>query len=217
MKYTVLPTPNCTRAGEVVDTQLTEQVKELIRKAQIVSFATWQETYPDECIRIFQKADDEGRYLTNAECTEIERLAPNIAACVAIACSLRDQASEIVNEARGQVLATFPNIVEPGGDLFPAERAEACWRDFWHFLRCITYGIAGQNTQFLSHEGLRYMEKLYQALGVPMPAMVLGVETLKDQSLKRVKADEIECIAPYFDQLLVHLQGFGRDPMVDDS
>lgn len=61
---------------------------------------------------------------------------------------LRDQAADIVDEARAEVFQSFPGILEPGGGLYPLPRAEACWRDFWHFLRCITYGIAGQHLHY---------------------------------------------------------------------
>lgn len=69
--------------------------------------------------------------------------------------------ADIVSEAREQVLAEYPNISGTGGELYPPVRAEACWRDFWHFLGCITYGIAGNTAEFTSDEGLHNMNLLY--------------------------------------------------------
>jgi allophycocyanin-B len=78
----------------------------------------------------------------------------------------------------------------PGGGLYPAERAEACWRDFWHFLRCVSYGIAGGRSDYLSDVGLAYMQQLYRELNVPLAAMVVGVTGLKSASLKRLAATD---------------------------
>jgi len=188
--------------------ELSESVKELIRKARIVSFATWNETHPPEAIQRFQAADDEGRYLTEADAAALRQLAPESAALVPVALQLRDRVSDIVDEARSHLLTEFPTITEPGGGLYPPERASACWRDFWHFLRCITYGIAGQHTDYLSPEGLHYMELLYQELRVPLDAMVVGLHGIKTASLNQMDAPTGEAIAPYFDPLIAELAKF---------
>ncbi|MGK7901320.1 MAG: phycobilisome protein [Hormoscilla sp.] len=188
--------------------ELSERVKQLIAKAKIVSFDSWQATYPQVVIEICQKADDEGRYLTNGELEQIQTLVPETATLVKIAQLLRDRASEIVDEAREKVLGEFPDITKPGGGLYPAKRAENCWRDFWHFLRCITYGIAGSNTQYTSAEGMHYMELLYQELRVPLDAMVVGLESVKAASIARVTPGEGDAIGPYFDHLINQLRQF---------
>jgi Phycobilisome protein len=187
---------------------LSEKVQALIKKARIVSFVTWQETHPAEVLQIFQSADDERQYLTNEDLSQIERLAPGTALLSPIVRHLRDHVTEIVDEARAGVLATFPDITEPGGGLYPELRAEACWRDFWHFLRCITYGIAGQNTDYTSAEGLGYMQQLYQELQVPLDAMVVGLEGIKIASLKRVEPEYQAELIPYFEHLITELRRF---------
>lgn len=189
-------------------TQLSERVKELIAKARIVSFANWQDSHASEEIQLFQSADDQARYLTDADLEQIQTLSPQAKRLSSTAQLLRDCAAEIVSEAREQVLAQYPNLTKPGGCLYPPERAEACWRDFWHFLRCITYGIAGGSTQFTSSEGLGYLNLLYQELRVPLEAMVLGLESIKVASLKRLATGEQENIAPYFDHLITQLKQF---------
>ncbi|MBW4691541.1 MAG: phycobilisome protein [Lyngbya sp. HA4199-MV5] len=188
---------------------LSDNVRELIQKARIVSFAIWQDTHPVEAIQRFQAADDEGRYLTDEDVQQIQQLAPTASTLMPVAQQWRDRASEIVDEARAEVLHTFPTIAQPGGGLYPAERADACWRDFWHFLRCITYGIAGQHTDYTSAEGLHYMQLLYQALQVPLDAMVVGLEGIKTASLKRVEPEQHAVLTPYFDQLIEPLKRFG--------
>jgi hypothetical protein len=188
-------------------TRISQRVKELITKARIVSFAEWQQTHPSVAIQIFQAADDEGRYLTDEELSFIELQAPSSSKLISVVKYIRDHVTEIIDEAREQVLVTFPDITSPGGGLYPNERAAACWRDFWHFERCITYGIAGQHVEYTSSEGLSYMELLYKELQVPLDAMVVGLEGLKAASLKRCEESQLS-LAPYFDHLIEKMAAF---------
>jgi hypothetical protein len=188
--------------------QLSDRARQLIPKARIVSFATWSNDYPAEVIAIFQKADDEGRYLTDEDLEQIKTLSPSLSSSVEKAKLLREKATDIVGEARKKLLEQFPNIDRPGEDLYPPERAEACWRDFWHFLRCITYGIAGKTTQFTSQEGLNNMQLLYEELRVPLEAMVFGLENLKVFSLKEFQEQEQEELKPYFNHLIANMKQF---------
>lgn len=190
--------------------QLSERAKQLITQARIVSFATWQNLYSDEVIAIFQDADNHSRYLTDEDLERIENIHPHLSLMLEKARLLREQAPNIVADARKKVLADFPNITEPGNDLYPPERAEACWRDFWQFLRCITYGIAGNNTQFTSPEGLKNMELLYQELRVPVSAMLCGLEQLKKVSLQHFHAEDRDVLSLSFDHLISALKTFSQ-------
>jgi len=185
---------------------LSDKVKELIKKSRIVSFGGWQ--HPPEVNAIFQQADDAGKYLTDEEIEKIKTLVPGLSQGLSQGKLLRDNVNEIVSQARAVVIEANPGILEPGGGLYPPMRAEACWRDFWHFLRCISYGISGQSVNYTSDRGLSYMEQLYQELEVPLDAMVLGLEQLKVFSLKEFEADSQENIEPYFDRLIESMQDF---------
>ncbi|GAB4535975.1 MAG: allophycocyanin subunit alpha [Pleurocapsa sp.] len=187
---------------------LNDKVKELIAKSRIVSFESWHALYPPAIIAIFQQADDEKRYLMDEDIEQIQNLVPKLAPSLEQGKILRDSVNDIVNYARGEVLAAFPNITEPGGGLYPPMRAEACWRDFWHFLRCITYGISGQSVEYTSDRGLQYMEQLYQELQVPLDAMVVGLEQLKNHSLQKFAVSQRDDLAPYFDRLINAMKDF---------
>lgn len=187
---------------------LSENVKELIKQSRIVSFTSWQEQYPQKVIDIFQQADDQGRYLTDEDIKQIQALVPNLATGLAQGKLLRDKVGDLVSQARSVVLAANPRITEPGGGLYPPMRAEACWRDFWHFLRCISYGIGGQSINYTSDRGLAYMEQLYQELEVPLDAMVLGLEQLKFYSLNEFETSQQESLALYFDRLIEAMKQF---------
>ncbi len=194
---------------------LSDRAKQLIPKARIVSFETWNDVSP-EIVACFQAADNDRYYLTDAD-LDLIRAAnlPEDPAISAIGLSadevartLRNQAPEIVDEARAVVLATFPHILEPGGGLYPPVRAEACWRDFWQFLRCITYGIAGGHHHYTSTAGLEAMEQLYDEVQVPLPAMVAGLIGVKRASLKRFPIESYPALSPYFDHLIARLSTF---------
>ena len=185
---------------------LSDKVKELIKKSRIVSF-DWQD-YPQAVITIFQQADDQGRYLTDEDIRQISSLLPALEPGLAQGKILRDRVVEIVSNARAVVLDANPGITEPGGGLYPPARAEACWRDFWHFLRCISYGISGQRLDYTSDRGLDYMEQLYQELQVPLAAMILGLEQLQVFSLKLFEPEQQEQLQPYFERLIESMRQF---------
>ncbi len=189
---------------------LSLKVKELIVKARIVSFDSWQGSFSPEIIARFQKADDEKYYLTDEDCDAILQEKSELENNGAIAKLLRDNATDIVSKARANVLTEFPDITEEGGELYPAFRAEACWRDFWQFLRCVTYGIAANRTDYTSESGLGFMEELYRELQVPLSAMVCGVKGLKQYSLDYISAESDVDIAPFFDHLIAGLASFTK-------
>ena len=187
---------------------LTDRVKDLIARARIVSFASWEPTHPAASIAIFQAAEDARVYLTDEDYAQIVTLSPQTSHLLPISTLLRDRVVEIIDEARAEVYVRFPHIAEPGGGLYPPERAEACWRDFWHYLRPITYGLAGENSDYLSAEGLDNMRLLYQELQVPLDAMTVGLSGLKTASLNRIDPSQHAIVTPYFDRLITQLQSF---------
>lgn len=185
---------------------LSEKVKELIEKSRIVSFDDW--SYPNHVLEIFRQADDEGRYLTDEDIASLEKMQPELSVSLQQGKLLRDKVKSIVSQAREVVIHVNPLLIEPGGGLFPPVRAEACWRDFWHFLRCISYGISGQSINYTSDRGLKYMEQLYQELQVPLDSMVLGLEQLKQFSLAEFETAQRQELAPYFDHLTESMRQF---------
>ncbi|TYT72544.1 phycobilisome protein [Microcystis aeruginosa] len=185
---------------------LSERAQQLIPKAKIISFANWP--YQQAAIAIWQQADDQTRYLDDSDLDTIVNLEPDLLVSSQQARKLRDNANSIVDNARQALLSQFPTIFQPGGDLHPPHRAEACWRDFWNFLRCITYGVAGQQIPYTSAEGLENMRLLYQELQVPLGAMILGLEALKQYSLDYFSDSEKTAITPYFDHLIAVMKKF---------
>lgn len=187
---------------------LSASVQELIRKAQIVSFESWIGSVQPEVIQVFEQANQERQYLTDEQLNRLASLGEEQGEWLAIAKDLRDRSSGIIDGARSQVLEQFPQISQPGGSLYPEKRAENCWRDFWHFLRCIHYGVAGASPQYTSAEGLHYMDLLYQELEVPLDAMVVGLEAMKQIAIELCGGNKKTELLPYFDHLIDRLKGF---------
>ncbi|ERN41954.1 phycobilisome protein [Rubidibacter lacunae KORDI 51-2] len=197
---------------------LSDRAKQLIPKARIVSFARWEGDLPPEAIARLQAADDAGRFLDDDDLEAIFDLSQGAnwqnleRQSLLLAGRLRDTAAEIVAEAREQVLESFPGITEPGGGLHPKFRADACWRDFWHFLRCITYGTVGDRDDYLSQDGLHHMNLLYCELRVPLPAMIFGIQMLQQSATDRCSTEYEQssltrCARPLREALLAFKEG----------
>jgi hypothetical protein len=187
---------------------LSEQVMMLISKSRIMDFQAWSGDHSPETIAMFQAADDAKLYLNDQQLQVLMQLDPKRVAALETVGLLRDRAAQIIDEARTGVLLAFPEILEPGGGLYPSERAKACWNDFWQFLRCITYGIAGSEPNYTSASGLHHMELLYRELSVPLDAMIVGLKGIKKAGLNQSSSEQQVNLAPYFDHLIEQLEGF---------
>lgn len=134
--------------------QLSDKVRELIGKAQIIRFEPWQTSCSPDVIMLFQAANAEGRFLSNEDLQTIQSHSPETEGLISVMNLLREDSKEIVDAAKAEILQAFPNITQPGGDLYPLGRSEACWRDLWNFLRCISYGVAGQIHDYTCPKGM---------------------------------------------------------------
>jgi hypothetical protein len=52
------------------------------------------------------------------------------------------------------------------------------------------------------------MEQLYQELQVPLDAMVVGLEQLKNHSLQKFAVSQRDDLASYFDRLIAAMKNF---------
>ena len=98
--------------------------------------------------------------------------------------SLQDLVPELVNQSRSALLSDEPDLVKPGGKLHPQERADACWRDCFHFLRVSLYGMALKRTEITDREGMVALAELYSLLDVPVPALLRALAHLRQHSMQ---------------------------------
>ena len=157
----------------------------LIQRAQVQGLST-DPNLPEESRRILGAADQDRRQLT-AE--ELLCICGESGMNAALPKQLQRQADDLVNQARTHLLKQQPQLVQPGGALFPSERAEACWRDCWNFLRVIVYAVACNQSSFTNEGGMAALRELYQRMNVPAEGLNIALNQLKALVLQGVERE----------------------------
>ena len=154
---------------------------------------------PQATRRILERADQAQRQLTNAElaticqASGIDQSLPG---------SLIQRSDQLVNQAREHLVKTQPHLVQPGGALYPQDRAEACWRDCWNFLRVITYAVACNQSCFTNPSGMAALRELYRRMNVPIEGMNIALIQLKKLALEGVsRSNDRQLISECFQHL----------------
>lgn len=97
---------------------LSDRARQLLPQARLTTFQAWQTEIPAELLTRFQAAEEEQRFLTDADLVAIALAClPN--ANPTAARFLRDDADELIAIARADLLDRFPGITELGGALYP--------------------------------------------------------------------------------------------------
>lgn len=165
------------------------------------------ESAPSGLQAVLYAADRAGRFFDETDLLHLRQFGFD-AELIQTLSTLGSQAESIVDTARLDLLSRLPAITEPGGGLYPPTRAAACWRDLWHFLRCITYGMAIGRSQYTNAQGLARLRQLYQKLDVPLDAMLVALEALKQRSLSHLSPQQAAQQAPFFSHLIEQLRTF---------
>ena len=156
--------------------------KTLVQTAQVQGLSLNQDL-PHATRSILERADQAQRQLTSEELTTICQAS---GIDVSLADNLIQRSDQLVNQARAHLIATQPHLVQPGGALHPADRAEACWRDCWNFLRVITYAVACNQSCFTNPSGMAALRELYRRMNVPIEGMNIALGQLKEKALEGV-------------------------------
>ena len=155
-------------------------LKTLVRTAQVQGLSI-NKDLPQPTRSILERADQAQRQLTANELVTICQLSGIDGSLPG---SLIKRSDQLVNQARGHLLETQPHLVQPGGALHPQDRAEACWRDCWNFLRVITYAVACNQSRFTSPNGMAALRELYRRMNVPIEGMNIALCQLKELALE---------------------------------
>ena len=175
---------------------------ELIRSAQVQGLSS-DHSLHEEARQIIGAADQERRQLSQEELLSLCAASGQDAS---LPRRLQNHADDLVNQARCHLLEQQPQLVQPGGALFPGERADACWRDCWNFLRVIVYAVACQRSNFTNPSGMAALRELYQLMGVPTEGLniaLMQLNVLAAQEFER-GADQ-ELINACFQHLIEQL------------
>ena len=156
--------------------------KTLVQTAQVQGLSLNQDL-PHDTRSILKRADQAQRQLTSEELTTICQAS---GIDVSLADNLIQRSDQLVNQARAHLIATQPHLVQPGGALHPEDRAEACWRDCWNFLRVITYAVACNQSCFTNPSGMAALRELYRRMNVPIEGMNIALGQLKEKALEGV-------------------------------
>ena len=154
-------------------------LQHIIAKARILGLA-FDTTLPIHLRSIIQSADNEGRPLSE---TELQTICQFSSIDSEPLFSIQEQASTLVTAVKQKMLLEDPQLVKPGGALYPESRAEACWRDCWHFLRIAVYAAAADRTVFTHPPGVVGMAELYRELAVPIDSMARALSYLRETAV----------------------------------
>ena len=157
-------------------------LKTLVQTAQVQGLSLNQDL-PQATRSILERADQAQRQLSSDELTTICQVS---GIDVSLADNLIQRSDQLVNQARSHLIATQPHLVQPGGALHPEDRAEACWRDCWNFLRVITYAVACNQSCFTNPSGMAALRELYRRMNVPIEGMNIALGQLKEKALEGV-------------------------------
>lgn len=151
------------------------KVRELIKVANIFALPK-QNRLPEKCTKILESANKSKRLLSRKE---LNILCKNSNCKAEKLEEMQHRLPSLINEAKAILLRKQPEITEKGGSLYPKERAEACWRDCFHFARISIYGTAVGETDITDKEGLKAVHELYSILEVPVDALAICLKELQ--------------------------------------
>ena len=155
---------------------------------------------PQTTRSILERADQDQRQLTTAELATICQVS---GIDQSLPDSLIQRSDQLVNQARAHLIETQPDLVQLGGALHPQDRAEACWRDCWNFLRVIIYAVACNQSCFTNPFGMAALRELYRRMNVPIEGMNIALGQLKELALEGVsRSNDRQLISGCF----LHLQ-----------
>ena len=157
-----------------------DTIRQLAAKAQVLGLPQ-QPNLSQSSRQLLQHADQERRLLSSSE---IQSLCQHSGVMAAPLEQLQGQAQPLVDQARHDLLEAQPHLVKPGGALYPEHRAEACWRDCFHFLRVCCYAVAVAEPKFTNPQGMKALGELYAALGVPVDGLLLALARLQELATK---------------------------------
>jgi hypothetical protein len=176
--------------------------KTLVQTAQVQGLSI-NKDLPQATRAIVERADQAQRQLTPDELAAICKFSGIDGSLPG---SLIQRSDQLVNQARGHLLKTQPQLVQPGGALHPQDRAEACWRDCWNFLRVIIYAVTCNQSRFTNPSGMAALRELYRRMNVPLEGMNIALDQLKELALEGVlRSNDRQLISDCFQHLRAEL------------
>ncbi|MEM9246820.1 MAG: allophycocyanin subunit alpha-B [Cyanobacteria bacterium P01_F01_bin.153] len=152
--------------------------------------------------QVILKADDELRYPSSGELSNISSFLKTGEQRVRIVKTLTENEKKIVQESSRNLWQKRPDYIAPGGNANGQRERAQCLRDYGWYLRLVTYGVLAGDKDPIERIGIIGVREMYNSLGVPVPGMALAIECLKDASLALLSTEDAAAAAPYFDYII---------------
>ncbi len=156
--------------------------------------------------QVILKADDELRYPSIGELTNIQNFFETGEQRLRIATTLSENEKKIVQQATRQLWQKRPDFIAPGGNAYGQKQRNQCIRDFGWYLRLATYGVLAGDKEPIETIGLVGAREMYNSLGVPLPGMAEAIRCLKTAALELLSAEDATEAAPYFDFMVQYME-----------
>lgn len=153
----------------------TDEIQGLAKRSRVLGLPQRQDIAASSRT-LLRQADADKRLLSDEEINELCRIS---GADPQALIALQQKAQNLVDETKTHLLHQHPELVEPGGALYPAHRSDACWRDCYHFLRVSCYAVAVLQPRLCDQEGMANLGRLYALMGVPIDALLMALGELR--------------------------------------
>ncbi|MGD1849863.1 MAG: allophycocyanin [Cyanophyceae cyanobacterium] len=152
--------------------------------------------------QVILKADDELRYPSSGELSNISSFLKTGEQRVRIVKTLTENENKIVQESSRNLWQRRPDYIAPGGNANGQRERAQCLRDYGWYLRLVTYGLLSGDKDPIERIGIIGVREMYNSLGVPVPGMAIAIECLKNASLALLIPEDAAEAAPYFDYII---------------
>lgn len=152
--------------------------------------------------QLIKTADQEKRMLNSVEIESIcTQAGTNQRAISLTTC----EAANYVDRCKQTLQTRQGHLFEEGGALYPTERADACWRDCWNFLRVASYAMASDTPECTDAEGIQAVRQLYTLMNVPAEGMTLALQTLSQLVTTDLQKKDLPKEALCIEKAFTHL------------
>ncbi|MBO9999281.1 MAG: bleomycin hydrolase [Cyanobacteria bacterium SID2] len=141
----------------------------------------------DSFSKAVAEADTQTTYVESYRIAELRQFIETGSHRIEIAKMLGQQAKSIVANAVSAMLTENPQLIQEGGNCYPASRMAACLRDGGFILRYISYALLAGNASVLEEHCLFGLKETYNTLGVPIPSVLRAVAVMKNSTLELVE------------------------------
>lgn len=138
--------------------------------------------------RAVQEADAQTTYVSSDRLLALRQFATSASDRLAAVNLLRQNASDLVATAIAAMMAENPDLIQRGGNCYPARRLASCVRDGEFILRYVTYALLAGDESILKERCLDGLKETYQSLGVPIFSAIRAIDEMQVAAVNLLNA-----------------------------